>query len=330
MSTNALFDQELIAISSALDLYGVDRDDLLELILAIKYNRLYGRIPERTHLKLVNLFCRSSGEIQKIIHGLRCESTTRISASIELRSKLFSLKPQEFTSVIHKLADDGYATLPFLLSRNICAQINAHAEKSDHECILRGSEGIARYSLPNLSMLRNGTISAHMTEKNILSNNLISQILYDPVITSVVRCYLRSGVQVLNVSLWHSYPAMDFKPESELAQLFHFDLDEFRWLKLFIFLTDVGPNNGPHVYIPGTHRPGSKASELLRRGYSRITDVDMEKYHPCETWREIHCPAGTMMFADTRCWHKGRPILNGVRSVLQPVYSPSSFSKHFL
>jgi ectoine hydroxylase-related dioxygenase (phytanoyl-CoA dioxygenase family) len=152
----------------------------------------------------------------------------------------------------------------------------------------------------------------------------------DPVINSLVRFYLRTAIQVRHVSLWHSFPAVNFQPESELAQLFHFDLDEFRWLKLFIFLTDVDLENGPHVYIPGTHKPGSKSSELLKRGYSRITDDDMELYHPRSTWREILCEAGTMVLADTRCWHKGAPVLDGVRSVLQPEYAPSSFSKEFL
>lgn len=324
------FDQELKTISSALDSYCINRNDLLELILAIKYDRNHGRIPEKTHLKLVNLFCRSSGEIQNIIHGFRCIAPSNIAAGIELRSHLFSLTPQEFTNAIHNLSDDGYATLPFKLHRNICTQIINDTFNCDHSCILSNFESITRYSIPSLSALKQGTISAHMAEQQILSHPMVGQIVNDPVITSVVRSYLRTPTQLRHISLWHSFPAVNAQPETELAQLFHFDLDEFRWLKLFIFLNDVNSENGPHVYIPGTHKPMSKASDLLMRGYSRITDADMEIYHPRDTWREIHCEAGMMILADTRCWHKGTPVLKGTRIVLQPEYSFSTFSRQFL
>jgi len=330
MSDISRFEQELKNISSSLDSYAINRNDLLELILAIKYNRNYGRIPERVHLKLVNLFCRSSGEIQNIIHSFRYDAPSNISAGIQMRSHLFSITPQEFTDAVHNLSDNGYATLPFKLHRNICSQIINDTVSCEYSCILSNSEGITRYQIPSLSALKAGTISAHMAEQHILSNPMVCQIVNDPVIAGVVRCYLRTAIQLRHVSLWHSYPAVNSQPESELAQLFHFDLDEFRWLKLFIFLNDVDSENGPHVYIPGTHKPMSKASDLLRRGYSRINDADMEIYHPRDTWREIHCEAGTMIFADTRCWHKGKTIFNGIRTVLQPEYAPSSFSKQFL
>ena len=48
------------------------------------------------------------------------------------------------------------------------------------------------------------------------------------------------------------------KADSEAAQMFHFDLDRIKWLKFFIYLTDVKINSGPHVYVSGTHKPFSK------------------------------------------------------------------------
>jgi len=330
MMNNSHFDQELKSISSLLNRHGVSRDDLLELMLAIKYNRRYGRIPEQTHLKLVSMFCRSSGEIQEIIHNFRLDTVSNICKSIELKSALFTLNPDDFTSIIHKLSVDGYAALPFRLPRNFCSQILEFSQSCDYSCILKNSDSISRYSISNLSLLRRGTISAHMGEQSILRNPIVFEVVNDPVIVGIARFYLRTAIQLRHVSLWHSFPSFNSEPESELAQLFHFDLDEFRWLKLFIFLTDIDSSNGPHVYIPGTHRTCSKAPDLLRRGYSRITDEDMEKYHPRSTWHEILGQAGTMVFADTRCWHKGMPVINGVRTMLQPEYAPSSFSKQFL
>ena len=129
-----------------------------------------------------------------------------------------------------------------------------------------------------------------------------------------------------HVSLWHSFPNKE--PSSEAAQLFHFDLDEFKWFKLFIFLTDVDEQSGPHIYIPRTHKTGSKPFDLLKYGYTRITDDLMSSYHPKSSWKKLTCKRGTMVIANTSCWHKGTHVISKIRSVLQPEYSLSTFSKN--
>jgi hypothetical protein len=56
----------------------------------------------------------------------------------------------------------------------------------------------------------------------------------------------------------------------------------------------------------------------------------MDQYHPRSSWKYLNCPAGTLVLADTRCWHKGTALRSGVRSVLQPEYAPSHFSKKLI
>ena len=38
------------------------------------------------------------------------------------------------------------------------------------------------------------------------------------------------------------------------AQYYHYDLDYKRFLKIFIYLTDVTEESGPHIFIEGTHK----------------------------------------------------------------------------
>ena len=45
----------------------------------------------------------------------------------------------------------------------------------------------------------------------------------------------------------------DDRPEMTNVQYFHRDTDDFRFLTLFIYLTDVGLDGGPHQVIPGSH-----------------------------------------------------------------------------
>jgi hypothetical protein len=324
------FNQQLSKIIHLADCYNIDRNDVLELLLAIKYDRQFHLIPEKTHLKLVHLFCSSSGKIQELIHVLRSPSCQEALNKICLESSLFSISAASFTSIIHALAQDGYAQLPFTLSSETCDMVNQVCHMSPHSCLVSSDKRLVRTNIQNLDELPHGALSAHTQEANIINSDLISSIILDPVLVSIASIYLRSSVTLRHVSKWNSYPPPDQQPQSELAQLFHFDLDEFRWLKLFVFLSDVGPANGPHIYIPRTHKPGSKHPYLLSKGYARVTDSEMRLYHPEDTWITILCRKGTLIFADTRCWHKGTVVTDGYRSILQPEYAPTTFSRGFL
>ena len=69
------------------------------------------------------------------------------------------------------------------------------------------------------------------------------------------------------------------KVDSFSAQDFHFDLDSIKFLKVFIYLKDVTENKGPHVYVEGSHKLFSKPYEILKRGYSRVSDSEILKYY---------------------------------------------------
>jgi hypothetical protein len=130
------------------------------------------------------------------------------------------------------------------------------------------------------------------------------------------------------VSMWWSI-ASEGPGASEIAQMFHYDLDRVRWLKLFVYLTDVTPETGPHVFVAGSHRPEHFKAELLSRGYMRIPDVDIEAAYGKEQVREICGPAGTMLFADTIGMHKGKVPRLANRLILELQFSASTFGADY-
>ena len=76
------------------------------------------------------------------------------------------------------------------------------------------------------------------------------------------------------------------------------------WLKLFVYITDVGPDNGPHVYIRGSHKPGlSQTREFRARGYQRIEDDEIASEFGARSLIEITGKRGTVFMADTRGFH---------------------------
>ena len=59
------------------------------------------------------------------------------------------------------------------------------------------------------------------------------------------------------------------RPEPKDAQLFHADFHDFKWLKLFVYLTDVTDRSGPHVMVRGSHDPS-----LAQRRIAEINTDD--------------------------------------------------------
>ena len=109
------------------------------------------------------------------------------------------------------------------------------------------------------------------------------------------------------------------------AQMFHQDRDRLSFLKFFIFLTDVTPETGPHVYLKGSHR---KIPWNLRKD-GRISD---EAVRAAGLWGnviELFGPAGTVMAVDTIGLHKGKTPTAGDRLALESEFSTSLFGNDY-
>jgi hypothetical protein len=92
------------------------------------------------------------------------------------------------------------------------------------------------------------------------------------------------------------------------SQLWHRDREDFRILKCFVYLSDVTGGQGPLTYVPGSHPAGPRREEpesFLEAGVLRSTDEQMEKVYPRDTWFSAVGAGGTVVFADTRGFHKG-------------------------
>ena len=95
----------------------------------------------------------------------------------------------------------------------------------------------------------------------------------------------------------------------------------------FIYLTDVGPENGPHVYARGSHIAGHpSAGPLLSRGYVRIPDPDIAAAFGKENMVELLGKRGTILAVDTRGFHKGKMLTAGHRLMTQLTYSYPPYS----
>ena len=109
--------------------------------------------------------------------------------------------------------------------------------------------------------------------------------------------------------------------QSEMAQLMHYDGNWNHFINIFIYLSDVDQQSGPHTFIRRSHVPNNRPRVLLDRGYQRISDQELAQYYPVESFCSVVGQAGTVFAGDTRCWHRGSHPEKNPRLVLQLLYT---------
>jgi hypothetical protein len=157
-------------------------------------------------------------------------------------------------------------------------------------------------------------------ERRIFELPELQELATDETFMAVAQAYL--GCRPINdlVALWWS-PAFGSQASSEAAQLFHFDMDRLKFVKFFVYLTDVDVKQGPHVYVASSHF--RKPSAVLRDG--RISDEEIIRAYGQEAIIEITGNRGTVLAVDTRGFHKGKAPESGDRLLFQVEYTNSLF-----
>lgn len=150
-----------------------------------------------------------------------------------------------------------------------------------------------------------------MDPGDALRSGSVRSLLRERKLAEAAGNYLGVDPMVMSLALWRSFAWESTDDHS--AQMLHYDNDRSSFVKMFVYLTDVGENNGPHTYVPRSHR--AKPKDLLHGG--RLTDDEVAEVFPRDTWASIIGPRGTVFFADTQGFHKGERVAEGSREIFQ-------------
>ena len=157
----------------------------------------------------------------------------------------------------------------------------------------------------------------------LLINPVAQKLISNPAVLGIAQKYLNCAPILDFVTMW--WHTQSLTPDKQAAQYFHFDMDRLRWVKFFFYLTNVNGNNGPHVFIPGTHTDFGMKHKIRSKGYTRLEDEFVAEFYPRSLWKEFIAPEGTMIVEDTRGLHKGAHVEVGDRLVFQIQFTSSLF-----
>jgi hypothetical protein len=228
--------------------------------------------------------------------------------TLRFRLRQPALAP-ESARVVDALNRDGVAmtSVPALLGPTSCFdELSAEVERLQKS--LQDRIAAAR-SLADTSEIEVGkkTFLLEYLDHNAALDpqSIYARFALQPNILRIANAYVGMLTRMRYCNVWHNFASQAQPRES---QLWHRDPEDLYIVKVFVYLSDVDQGAGPFTYAPGTHRKGPVRQQpdyLLEGDTKRSTDAQMAAVVPCDHWVTCTGRRGTIVFADTKGYHKG-------------------------
>ena len=124
-------------------------------------------------------------------------------------------------------------------------------------------------------------------------------------ILNVANAYFGMFTRLRYYNVWHTFAT---ESEARESQLWHFDREDHFILKVFVYFSDVDDGSGPFTYAAGSHLKKGLSrlpDHFVQGGVRRSNDTQMAAVVPQNLWVKATGKKGTIVFADTRGYHKG-------------------------
>ncbi|MFV3076212.1 hypothetical protein [Niveispirillum fermenti] len=156
---------------------------------------------------------------------------------------------------------------------------------------------------PHLGRFRHGAVPSEETNMGYYSQDQILAapglwaLFNHPLVLDVAGLFLGCKPTLDNIGAWWSFTA---RTQAKGTQWFHRDWDNIRGFKLFVYLSDVGPDDGPFEYVATSQRD-ERLVEINRLSDEKVATVlgDLPSV-------SVTGAAGTVFLADTFGVHRGR------------------------
>lgn len=205
------------------------------------------------------------------------------------------------------LSSDGFAMTPWLVPPERAAEMRRYFEgqKSFSPYNPAAGEFQAPGEVPK------GSHVAHFRPHVVLGAPHALAIANDPAVLEAVQSALGCRPTISYMAAWWSVASND---DALHAELFHRDYDDWRFIKLFIYLTEVDQGAGPHIYVRGSHR------ENRLMPIRRYSDDEVASAFGRDRFVQFEGGPGTSFLENTFGFHRGLPARTAPRLIFQVVY----------
>jgi hypothetical protein len=242
-------------------------------------------------------------------------------SNIKPKGILGHLSDKEVQDVVGNLNDNGFHVFNTKLTGNQVASLTKFATETPVS-YLEFNKKYITYSKKKVFFDENIILSPRYQFKNteLINNTQIQDLAFDQSLLRIANSFLKTKPILDLISMWWSVPFTK-EAEDRAAQKYHFDMDRFKFMKFFFYLTDVTTETGPHCYVKGSSKNIPKEVLIDKR----IEDSEIKSCYPSEDIIELTAPKGSIIAVDTRGFHKGKSLISGKRLLLQLQFSNSLF-----
>ncbi|MDQ0125873.1 hypothetical protein J2W17_004843 [Pseudomonas lini] len=229
----------------------------------------------------------------------------------KLATNMLPALPKEistgYTDEVNNLEQHGYVMLSDLVQQNQIEDILGHL--SDKNVYDRWKPKAGHF---NADVPPNDCHTALYDDIDVLNCPHALSWANDPRVLSIVGQALGAKPTLSSLAIWWSYPGHDTPQQ---AENFHRDVDDLHFIKLFIYLTDVDENCGPHNFVPGSQRHDGF------RKIRRYEDHEVISTFGSEGIKIFTGAKGTSFLENTFGLHKGQLPSKNRRLLFQAQYS---------
>lgn len=215
----------------------------------------------------------------------------------------------DVASACKELGESGITMLGELVGPEACTELRTYfSQREVHDPYRPGTP----HFLPDGTERHPDAHIAHHSAADVVRAPYLLALANSPKILAIVGKFLGCKPTIGYLAVWWSYQT---DKGAQQAEHFHRDVDDWRIVKLFIYLTDVGPQSGPHIFVQ--HSSNSPSLTKIRR----FSDEEVVDAFGVANVLTMTAAAGQGFLEDTFGIHKGQPVESGTRLIFQAVYS---------
>jgi hypothetical protein len=207
-------------------------------------------------------------------------------------------------SAVNQLRERGCTRLAPLFTATQLEDILEHLHRS--EAVAGGL--VALKGAPS-----HQTRIASYSLRTILTCPHILAAINSQAILDLGEHYLGCRPTISGVRIDRSFSTFDEQPE--YVQCFHRDYDDWRFFKLFVYLSDVDEQAGPHEFVAQSH---VRSGRIFATPY---TVEDVRRGYGPHSIEQVIGLRGTTFLVDTWGIHRGAVPQGRERTMLQAQYS---------
>jgi hypothetical protein len=206
--------------------------------------------------------------------------------------------------IISDLKSNGIATVQFeelfgneINLNDIIGDYNIFSETDFFKNAIQNNKS----SLKKNFLIRSGNYNSNHNE----NSTLLKTALSDKII-NIVSTYLETIPRLQLCEFWYTIPQGN--KQAEQSQKWHRDPEDFKLIKIFLYLNEVDENAGPFTYVKESHGLGRYGNTLKRKlptGPFYPDEKDIFNLIDKENIQINTGSIGTMIFCDTYGFHKG-------------------------